>query len=148
MFVTPTYPLQRSAILDSGASIHIFNDRSRFLNYQPAPRYDCVFAGDTQVRIHGYGKVLLEVDSPEGAKKMLLKDVAYCQGFACNVVSLRQLHKRGFKWHSSQMIHPWQPPNARFMQRSRQAGPQSQSPLTVKIHAPRRGSAASSTTQG
>jgi hypothetical protein len=45
--------------------------------------------------------VLLEVDSPEGAKRMLLKDVAYYQGFACNVVLLRQLYKRGFKWYSN-----------------------------------------------
>jgi hypothetical protein len=46
-----------SAILDSGSSIRIFNDSSRFLEYRPAPYGDYVLAGEGKVQIYGYGTV-------------------------------------------------------------------------------------------
>ncbi|KAL9567430.1 hypothetical protein ACKAV7_008380 [Fusarium commune] len=47
------YPLRHSAILDSGSTIHIFNEVCRFLNYRPAPSGDFVYAGESPVAIHG-----------------------------------------------------------------------------------------------
>ena len=56
--------LRKSTFLDSGATIYIFYNRSRFLNYRTALPNDYVIAGTTNVKIYGYGKVLIEVNSP------------------------------------------------------------------------------------
>lgn len=58
------YPLKHSAILDSGSTIHIFNEVCRFLDYRPAPLGDFVYAGDSPVTIHGYGDVDIRVQGP------------------------------------------------------------------------------------
>ena len=92
------YPLKHSAILDSGSTIHIFNEICRFLDYRPAPFGDFVYAGDSQVAIYGYGDVDIRVQGPQGPSILRLRDVAHCRNFACNIVSYRQLRKRGYYW--------------------------------------------------
>ncbi|KAH7471650.1 hypothetical protein FOMA001_g13746 [Fusarium oxysporum f. sp. matthiolae] len=92
------YPLRHSAILDSGSTIHIFNEVCRFLNYRPAPSGDFVYAGESPVAIHGYGNVDIRVRGPQGPSLLRLRDVAHCINFACNIVSYRQLRKRGYYW--------------------------------------------------
>jgi hypothetical protein len=92
------YPLRHSAILDSGSTIHIFNEVCRFLNYRPAPSGDFVYAGESPVAIHGYGNVDIRVQGPQGPSLLRLRDVAHCINFACNIVSYRQLRKRGYYW--------------------------------------------------
>ncbi|KAF4340968.1 hypothetical protein FBEOM_5107 [Fusarium beomiforme] len=92
------YPLKHSAILDSGSTIHIFNEVCRFLDYRPAPFGDFVYAGDSPVAIHGYGNVDIRVQGPQGPSILRLRDVAHCINFACNIVSYRQLRKRGYYW--------------------------------------------------
>lgn len=96
------FPLRNCAILDSGASIHIFHDKSRFLNLRKAPPGDFVTAGTTEVEILGYGDVVIEVVGSKGPQFMRLTDVAYCSSFACNLVSLRQLKRRGYSWHTDE----------------------------------------------
>ena len=95
------YPLKNSSILDSGTTIHIFNEITRFLNFRQAPDGDFVWAGDSKVPILGYGDIDIQV---VGLKKKLqilrLYDVAYCEGFVANLVSFRQLRKLGYWWDS------------------------------------------------
>ena len=97
-FTTTTYPLKHSAILDSGTTLHIFNMITRFLNFRRALEGDYIYAGDAQVPILGYGEVDIKVQSPYGAHIMRLYDVAYCENFACNLVSLRLLRRKGYWW--------------------------------------------------
>ena len=98
-FSTNQYPLKNSAILDSGTTTHIFNEITRFLNFRAADPGDFVWAGKHKVPIQGYGNVDIEIRNPKGIRKILrLYDVAFCQDFASNLVSLRQLRKRGIWW--------------------------------------------------
>jgi Reverse transcriptase (RNA-dependent DNA polymerase)/GAG-pre-integrase domain len=97
-FSIAQYPLKNSAILDSGTIIHIFNEISRFLRFRIAPQGDFVWAGDSKIKVLGYGDVDIEIQGPQGKRILRLHDVALCEDFACNLVSLRQLHKQGYWW--------------------------------------------------
>ena len=105
-FTVEHYPLKNSAILDSGTTIHIFNEISRFNNFRTADPGDFVWAGEHRVPIQGYGNVDIVIKVPPinnkqltNVKKILrIHDVAYCQDFAANLVSLRQLHNMGIWW--------------------------------------------------
>jgi hypothetical protein len=87
---------KNSATLDSGSTIHVFNEVTRFLNFQTAPDGDFVWAGEHKVPILGYGDIDIQIRDLKGSRIMRLFDVAYCQNFASNLVSLRQLHKQGY----------------------------------------------------
>ena len=95
------YPLKLSTILDSGTTLHIFNDLSRFHNFRKAPRHECVTAGSSEVPILGYGDVNLQVTRPNGSKGTLrLKKVAFCTDFNTNLVSFDLLQQRGYYWNN------------------------------------------------
>lgn len=97
-FSTTNYPLKDSALLDSGATIHIFNDIQRFKDFRPAGPGDYVFAGEQRVPVRGYGSVEIYIQSARGRGVIKLFDVALCEKFPCNLVSFRQLQKRGYWW--------------------------------------------------
>jgi len=86
-----SYPLRNSIILDTGSTIDICNEISRFLNFKVATYGDFLYAGDVKVPILGYGDVDVQAKSPTGRVILRLHDVAYCPNFACNVVSFRKL---------------------------------------------------------
>lgn len=93
------HPLKLSTILDSGTTIHVFNDLSRLHNFRKAPRNHYLYAGDTEVPILGYGDRYVEVTRPNGTKGTLrLKNVAFCTDFATNLVSFRLLREKGYYW--------------------------------------------------
>lgn len=94
-FHTDNYPLHRSAILDSGTTLHIFNDLCRFLNFRKATPGDFIWAGDSTVEVLGYGEVQVRLQTPEGSFLFTLKDVAFCPRFACNIISYRRLKRSG-----------------------------------------------------
>ncbi|KAJ8129613.1 hypothetical protein O1611_g4017 [Lasiodiplodia mahajangana] len=73
-------------------------EKMQFLNFRWAPPADCVYAGDVTVSIQGYGDVDIQINGPDGERIMRLIDVAFCENFACNLVSLRQLRKKGYYW--------------------------------------------------
>jgi hypothetical protein len=97
-FTVDQYPLKNSAILDSATTIHIFNEITRFVNFRTADPGDFVWAGEHRVPIQGYGIVDIRINNPKGPKILRLHEVALCRNFASNLVSLRQLHKRGLWW--------------------------------------------------
>ena len=109
------YLLARSTILDSGSTIDICTDRSRFSQYRPAGPSDFVWSGDSKVHIVGYGSVLLYLNnwptpsdlvsqwvrrglSRRLARHLQMPNAAYCPTFACNIASLRGLQRRGYWW--------------------------------------------------
>jgi transposase InsO family protein len=96
---SPLYPLKLSTILDSGSTLHVFNDLSRFHNFKKASRHEYITAGSSEVPILGYGNVNLRVTRPNGSKGILrLKDVAFCTDFNTNLVSFDLLQQRGYYW--------------------------------------------------
>jgi len=98
-FSIDNYPLKNSAILDSGTTLHIFNQISRFLNFRAALEGDFVWAGDYKLPILGYGEVDIKIKQPIGGTRIMrLYDVALCEGIVCNLVSLRILRQKGYYW--------------------------------------------------
>ena len=92
------YPLFYSLILDSGTTLHVFNDLSRFYNLRKAPRGHSIVAGNSQVPILAYGDVDITVKGPHGPQTLRLRDTAYCTDFQCNLVSFDKLQQRGYYW--------------------------------------------------
>jgi len=99
-FHAAIHPLKLSTILDSGTTIHIFNDISRFYNFRKAPRHHYITAGNSDVPILGYGNVDVNVTRPNGKGTLRLKDVAFCTDFATNLVSFRLLREKGYHWNN------------------------------------------------
>jgi len=64
--------MKNSAILDSGTTIHIFNEITRFLDFRTAPDVDFVWAGDSRVPILGYGDVDIQALGPKGKMQILM----------------------------------------------------------------------------
>ena len=94
-------PLKNLAILDSGTTIHVFNDLSRFSNFRKAPRGEYLLAGSSEVPVLGYGDVTLQITKENGTKGVLrLKNVAFCTDFITNLVSFRLLRARGIHWNT------------------------------------------------
>ena len=90
------YPLRNSAILDTGTTIDVFNEITRFINFNASPNGDFLWAGTQKVPIEGYGDVDIEVDGPVGKQLLRIYNAAFCTNFACNLVSYRKLKRRGF----------------------------------------------------
>ena len=96
--VSQEYPLKHLAILDSGTTIYVFNDLSRFYDVRRAPRDHYVVAGDSWIPILAYGSVDITVKGLKGPQVFRLKDVAFCTDFQCNLVSFDKLRQRGYYW--------------------------------------------------
>jgi hypothetical protein len=95
------HPLELSTILDSGTTLHIFNDLSRFTNFCKAPSHHILIASDHEVPILGYGDVHVSVTRPNrGIETLRLKNAAFCTDFATNLVSFRLLRERGYYWNN------------------------------------------------
>jgi hypothetical protein len=92
------YPLKNATILDSGASVHIFNHVSRFSDLKPAPYGDYVTTGNGPIPIQGYGNVEIIIRSPIGNHILRLYGAAYCPDFPCNIASFTKLQDLGLYW--------------------------------------------------
>ena len=103
--ISSSHHLKHSAILDSGATIHVFNDLFRFKHFRKAPRGDCLQAGSSIVPILGYGDVEVQTVR-EGRKRgiLRLKNVAFCTDFATNLVSFKLLRDRGIYWDTRKNV--------------------------------------------
>ncbi|KAF7180240.1 hypothetical protein CNMCM7691_009407 [Aspergillus felis] len=90
------YELRDSWIVDSGADIHICNNRTRFLTYEPVEDEYARF-GATDVQILGYGKVELTAIGMNGKPHILeLSRVAYLPECHTSLLSTFQMMKHGF----------------------------------------------------
>ncbi|CEL02103.1 hypothetical protein ASPCAL03275 [Aspergillus calidoustus] len=91
-----SYELQNCFILDSGASVHVCNDRSRFQDFMEEDQRT-LRAGDTIMRIEGRGNVRITPNSKKGIS-ILLRDVAFVPGFHTNILSARRMKRAGYRW--------------------------------------------------
>ena len=103
-----TYVLCNSTILDSGSSIHIFNDRSRFRDFRPAPADSSVLTGGGNCLIEGYGTVDVTVQTDGDQQSTIeLRDTAYCPSFQCNIASMRRFARNNVFFDQGKMILEW-----------------------------------------
>jgi hypothetical protein len=90
------YPLKHLALLDSGSSIHVFNEIERFMNFRRATVGDFLWADTYRVPVLGYGEVDIEIYGL-GRKLQIFRlyNIAYCKDFVANLISFQQLRKQG-----------------------------------------------------
>ena len=91
------FALHNSYILDSGATDHVCNDRSRFIDFRPAKADDIMVAGNDLVQIKGWGTITITMDcegTPTGKRTMELYNTAYIPSFTTNVVSYNRFYDR------------------------------------------------------
>ncbi len=88
-------PLVRNQIiLDSGATIHVFNDLDRFTNFRKASRGHQILTGNGPVGILGYGDITLRLQPTV----LRLKKVAFCPNVPTNIVSFDLIRQQGIYW--------------------------------------------------
>lgn len=86
-------------VIDSGATLHVYNDLSRFSNFRKSTSLSGIQAGSTVVPILGYGSVRVPITLTSHAEGVLrLHNVAYCVDFICNLISIRRLNERQIWW--------------------------------------------------
>jgi len=99
------FPLIDSVILDSGATVHVFNDRSRFEdNFRKADPLDVCVPGSHVVPIKGWGSVMIRITrttfdrviqvEQDEEKLVRLDNVAFIPNFHFSVMSLRMFMKK------------------------------------------------------
>lgn len=86
-----SHALQKSWVLDSGASCHICNERSRFTSFKPIT--DSIRTGDSQTDVSGIGEVRIRGKRPRTGETVVIKlsNVLYSPNFMTNLVSLKLL---------------------------------------------------------
>lgn len=96
--IPPSNDLQNTVILDSGATTHVCNDRTRFMEFKPTKEW--LKHGDTGTWIHGYGKVNIQLIAPNGKETtcITLGETAYCPGFHLNIASFPRFFDRNLFW--------------------------------------------------
>jgi Pol polyprotein len=95
-FITNSdYTLCKSTLLDSGTTVDIFNDLSRFQDFRKAPRNHVVRCGNHFARVPGHGNVYVDVREGNRQGVLRIRDAAYCPDFMTNLVSFLKLKQRG-----------------------------------------------------
>ena len=87
-----------NTLLDSVASVHVFNIKERFLNFKRALKGQGLLYGSNVILIKRLRQSLLLLKVKSRIKLPTLTDLAYILYFSLNLVSLGCLQKRGFDW--------------------------------------------------
>ncbi|XP_072074086.1 uncharacterized protein [Arachis hypogaea] len=80
--------------LDSGATIHVCNDRNQFKTYEEVNNREVLMGNDNSAKVYGQGIVELNFTS---GKKLSLINVLHVLDLRKNFVSVSLLCKKGFK---------------------------------------------------
>ena len=97
---TYEYTLRHSFILDSGASVHVCNDRSQFRNIRAAEPEECLVAGSSIIQIEAFGSIDITLEGPSGPRIIELKDTALIVSFHTSVVSLNRFIAKNVHWNT------------------------------------------------
>ena len=86
----PKYELHSSVILDSSATLHIRNDKARFIELTPANNGNFLYARDNHIQIEAYGtiKVIMQTNSYLKGRKIILTKAAFILSFYTSIISL------------------------------------------------------------
>ncbi|KAI1005481.1 hypothetical protein K3495_g2733 [Podosphaera aphanis] len=103
--VKPIYDLQKSWILDSGATLHVCNNKAKLEDFVPSSS-DVLWARDTVIPIIGYGSATVKVKSPKytDGRPLKLVNVACVPNLHTSVFSLRLLIAAGVHWDTRNSI--------------------------------------------
>ena len=98
----PKYELHSSVILDSGATLHIGNDKARFLGLTLANRDEFLYAREDHILIVAYGTIELTIQTRGylERRKIKLTKAAYILTFYTSIVSLQLLNKHQVYWNN------------------------------------------------
>ena len=89
IFSSTSYWLKNLTILNSEATIHVFNDLSWFSNFWKALHEEYIIVRDSHISILEYDDIALQLKKNDWILK--LKNVIYCINFAVNLVSFSHL---------------------------------------------------------
>jgi hypothetical protein len=91
------YILNDSFILDSGATCHVCNDKSRFTDFRLPTNNDVLYASESVIPIEGFGTVSVIVTTLEEPKQytVYLHNVVLILLFHISVASLRLFMAKG-----------------------------------------------------
>ena len=100
------YPLRKSFLLDSAATEHICNDKSRLTNYRVAKPGEHVIAGDRKVPISGYGTMTVHCKPANGKKECRIeaRNAHYIPTFHTNLISYDKAMEQGIYWDSKKGV--------------------------------------------
>jgi hypothetical protein len=84
--------------LDNASSVHVCNDRSRFITFKA--QKSKLLTGDSQTPILGHGTAHFTGIDPQSGKLRVvtLTDAVYSPGFHLSLVSFSKLRRSGAKW--------------------------------------------------
>lgn len=83
-------------LLDSGANVHVVNDRRYFVDMQPFQLDIRTASGETSMNVAGEGTAVVTVETPTGEEVELeLTGVMYIPTSRCHLVSLSELANKG-----------------------------------------------------
>ncbi len=85
-------------LLDSAASVHVFNIKEKFPNFKRALKGQGLLCGSNLISIEGLGQILLPLKVKSQIKLLTLNNLAYILNFSLNLVSLGCLQKRGLNF--------------------------------------------------
>ncbi len=108
MASSETYKLRKSTILDSGATLHVCNDRTRMRNVRPAGRNDRIAAGSDILQIEAFGDMDIQApckSKPGKVRVITLLNCALVSGFQTNVASLRKFSKKNMSWDQKSLLY-------------------------------------------
>jgi hypothetical protein len=97
-----SYELRRSVILDSGATVHVCNDRTKMSDLRPAFEGEQLIAGSSYIPIEGWGTMRIQVKDGKVVRDLDLKNAALIPSFHTNLASLRLFIKGGVHWDTRQ----------------------------------------------
>src|SRR5256885_611961 len=98
--VPTEYHLRNSFILDSGATIHVCNNRMRFKTFRQTSSDDSLYAGNSIISIEGIGDVDIQVKTCDGMHTITLRNTAFVPQFHTNVVSLNKFVEKNVHWNT------------------------------------------------
>lgn len=93
-----TFDLRDTYILNSGAIIYIYNDKSRMANIRQSELSASIYAGDQRFEIICFGTVILNVTINGTPSIIELLNVAYVPSVYTNVTNLNIMVGKGCDW--------------------------------------------------
>lgn len=87
-----------TTLLDSAASVHVFNSKDRFSNFRRLARGQKLKCGGEIMLIEGWREVFLPMKVGNWTSILMLRNVAYISNFLLNLILLGTLERKGFKW--------------------------------------------------
>ncbi|PHT96293.1 hypothetical protein BC332_34781 [Capsicum chinense] len=84
-------------IVDSGATHHMTPFIDILVDFDETIKGSVVVADERKTSVEGKGNVVLKLAEKYGNKNLKLNDVSFVPNLDCNLLSVKQLDKRGFK---------------------------------------------------